>query len=136
MAFGQVLCVHRRSGASRAKRLRLAGSGIATLWLEASQDANALDSYARWGKILEMTGDVDTVFPIATEIAGCSDFTLFDLPDGWRQTDPDMPLKINAIICDAHDGAVFTSKAPHFVISDDKARAVIAARESAEQSAK
>lgn len=83
------------------------------------------------GTIMRFTGTVATVFPVAGEIAECGDFTLFDLPDGWRQTDPDLPAKI-AAICDAHPEALpdtsFTA------LSSDDARAVIEAREAARDS--
>ena len=82
------------------------------------------------GTILRFTGDVATVFPVAGEIAECGDFTLFDLPEGWRQTDPDLPRKI-AAICDAHPEARPDTKIEGSGISDDGARAVIAAREMA-----
>lgn len=79
------------------------------------------------GTIMRFTGNIATVFPVAGEIAECGDFTLFDLPDGWRQTDPELPIKI-AAICDAHPEA-FPDTSP--AISADDARAVIEARETA-----
>ena len=80
------------------------------------------------GAIMRFIGDVKTVMPVAGEIADAVDWTLFDLPEGWRQTDPDAPAKIGAII-QAHPEArpdVGFEAAP---ISDADARAVIAARE-------
>jgi hypothetical protein len=80
------------------------------------------------GTIARFTGNVATVFPVATAIAECSDFTLFDLPDGWRQTDPDLAQKI-AAICEAHPEASPDTSFEAVEISDADARAVIAARE-------
>lgn len=81
------------------------------------------------GTIMRFTGDVGTVFPVAGEIAECGDFTLFDLPDGWRQTDPELPVKI-AAICDAHPEAFADTSFAATPISTDDARAVIEAREA------
>lgn len=78
--------------------------------------------------IMRFTGDVRTVFPVAGEIAECGDFTLFDLPEGWRQTDPDLPAKIGAI-CVAHPEAFPDTDFASQNISTDDARAVIARRE-------
>jgi len=80
--------------------------------------------------VMKITGDVRTVFPIAAEVAECSDWTLFDLPEGWRQTDPMLPEKIRAI-CDAHPEVTPNSaKSKHYIKIED-ARAVIEMRESA-----
>lgn len=78
---------------------------------------------------MRFTGDIRTVFPVAGEIAECGDFTLFDLPDGWRQTDPELPAKI-AAICDAHPETLPDSSFDGVQISTDDARAVIEAREN------
>lgn len=78
------------------------------------------------GTIMRFTGNVSTIFPVAGEIAECGDFTLFDLPDGWRQTDPDLPAKIGAI-CASHPEA-FPDTSFGTVMSNDDARAVIDAR--------
>jgi hypothetical protein len=80
------------------------------------------------GTIAHFAGNVATVFPVATAIAQCSDFTLFDLPDGWRQTDPDLAQKIAAIF-EAHPEAYPDSSFAAPTISDEDARAVIEARE-------
>lgn len=81
------------------------------------------------GALARFMGDVATVFPVASEIALCGDFTLFDLPDGWRQTDPDLPAKVGAILA-AHPEVRPDTASAGRVISDADARAVIAARES------
>lgn len=82
------------------------------------------------GTIMRFTGDVASVFPVAGKIAECGDFTLFDLPEGWRQTDPELPAKIGAI-CAAHPEAFPDTSFFGVLISADDARAVIAAREMA-----
>lgn len=81
------------------------------------------------GAFVHFAGDVATVMPVAGEIAECSDWTLFDLPEGWRQTDPDLPAKVGAILM-AHPEARPDTAFPATVISDADARAVIAAREA------
>lgn len=81
------------------------------------------------GAVARFTGDIATVMPVAGEIAECGDWTLFDLPEGWRQTDPDLPAKVAAIL-DAHPEARPESDWPDGRVSDDDARAVIAAREA------
>lgn len=81
------------------------------------------------GAIMRFTGNIATVFPVAGEIAECGDFTLFDLPDGWRQTDPDLPAKIGAI-CDAHPEALPDTSFVGETISVDDARAVISANDA------
>jgi hypothetical protein len=82
------------------------------------------------GSFLKFTGAVSDVFPVAREIAECSDWTLFDLPEGWRQTDPDLPAKVGAI-CEAHPEVMPDCTFSGSDISDADARAVIAAREQA-----
>ena len=79
------------------------------------------------GTFLRLTGTVATVFNVAGEIAECSDFTAYDLPEGWRQTDPDLPAKIGAI-CNAHPEAR-PDTSFEGTMTDDDARAVIEARE-------
>lgn len=37
--------------------------------------------------IMRFVGSVSVVMPVAGEIALCGDWALFDLPEGWRQTD-------------------------------------------------
>jgi hypothetical protein len=81
------------------------------------------------GALMRFTGSVATVMPVASEIAECSDWTLFDLPDGWRQTDPELPAKVGAI-CEAHPEARPDTAFEAEVISISDARAVIEARES------
>lgn len=48
--------------------------------------------------LFRMIGNLRTVMPVASEVAECSDFTLFDLPLGWMQTDPDLRAKVLAIM--------------------------------------
>ena len=78
--------------------------------------------------VARLRGDVFTVFPIATAIAECSDWTLFDMPDGWRQTDPDLRAKVRAIL-EAHADIVLPLTLVK--VPDEVARSVIAAREAA-----
>ncbi len=80
------------------------------------------------GAIARLTGRVATVMPVAAEIAECSDWTLFDLPEGWRQTDPGLPAKVGAI-CEAHPEVKPDTAFGGKVITDADARAVIDARE-------
>lgn len=80
------------------------------------------------GPVASFVGNVSTVMPVAGEIATCTDWTLFDLPEGWRQTDPDLPAKVEAI-CEAHPEARPDTSSRTETISDADARAVIAARE-------
>ena len=82
------------------------------------------------GTIMRMTGSVATVMPVAKEIAECGDWRLFDLPEGWRQTDPELPAKVGAI-CLAHPEVFPDTASAADAISDDDARAVINAREDA-----
>ena len=81
------------------------------------------------GAIMRFVGNVATVMPVASEIADCGDWTLFDLPEGWRQTDPDLPAKVGAI-CEAHPEARPDTGFSAPEISDADARAVIDAREA------
>lgn len=48
--------------------------------------------------ICTFIGSVETVFPVGTAIARCSDWTLFDMPSGWKQTDPELPQKVVALL--------------------------------------
>lgn len=80
--------------------------------------------------VARFTGTVSTVMPVASEIAGCSDWTLFDLPEGWRQTDPELPAKVGAIL-NAHPEARPGTEFVAPKISDDDARAVMRAAEDA-----
>ena len=86
-----------------------------------------LGSGALLGKF---TGDVSAVFPIAAKIAQCGDFTLFDLPDGWQQTDPALREKVAEIMAAHPEVLSWGQKGAK--ITDDNARAVIAAREGAD----
>jgi hypothetical protein len=79
------------------------------------------------GAFLQMIGDVATVFPVATEIAECGDWTLFDMPDGWKQTDPELGKKVFDILTKNPQAKPTTA----FIrdIDPESHRAVIAARE-------
>lgn len=79
--------------------------------------------------IARFTGNIAAVMPVAGEIALCGDWTLFDLPGGWRQSDPELPAKVAAILA-AHPEAKPESDWPDAGVSDADARAVIAAREA------
>ena len=81
------------------------------------------------GAVMRFTGSVATVMPVAGEIAACSDWTLFGLPDGWRQTDPELPAKVGAI-CEAHPEARPDTAFAAPQISVEDAHAVIEAREA------
>jgi hypothetical protein len=74
-------------------------------------------------------GDVATIFPVAGEIAEAIDWTLFDMPDGWKQTDPSMPEKFAAIIAAHPESNPSPCEGPHATPED--ARAVIDLREGA-----
>ncbi|MFC3208121.1 hypothetical protein [Aquamicrobium soli] len=60
---------------------------------------------ARWSlthlntghRVAIINGDVRTAFSIAYEIARCSDWEAFTALGGWKNTDPDLPAKIDAI---------------------------------------
>lgn len=93
----------------------------ATLW--------TLTHVGSGAAFLRLTGNVATVMPVAGEIVEASDWTIFDLPEGWRQTDPDLPGKIGAI-CEAHPEVKPDSGFAGKEISDADARAVIEARET------
>lgn len=82
------------------------------------------------GTILRLVGRIAVVMSVAAEIAECSDWTLFDLPDGWKQTDPDLPAKVGAI-CEAHPEARPDTSFMATPIANEDARAVVAAREAA-----
>ena len=81
------------------------------------------------GEFVRFMGDVQTVFPVAAEIAECGDWTLFSLPGGWRQTDPDLETKFDAI-CRAHREAHCMTEWEGQDLTDNAARAVIEAREN------
>lgn len=80
--------------------------------------------------VMCFVGSVSTVMPVAGEIAECTDWTLFDLPDGWKQTDPELPAKVKAI-CEAHPEACPELESDGRQVSAEDARAVIEAREMA-----
>ena len=79
------------------------------------------------GRLAEFTGDVATVFPAAYAVAECADWTAFDMPQGWRQTDPDAPSKLAAVL-EMHPEASPVRVVD--AVTDDQARAVVAAREA------
>lgn len=73
-------------------------------------------------------GRVAAVFPIASKIAECSDWD-FDGPDGWRNRDPDLGVKV-ANILSRHKNAGVNAHGEH---AHDLVRKV--AREIAERRA-
>ena len=76
--------------------------------------------------VVLMRGSVTTVMPVGFAIAECGDWTLFDLPTGWRQTDPELFDRVGVILI-AHP-EVF----PHFPetdVTEEEARAAIEMRE-------
>ena len=79
--------------------------------------------------ILRLVGNVAMVMPVAAAVAECGDWTLFDLPDGWRQTDPELPAKV-AAICQEHPEVKPDTSVHGKRITDAEARTVIAARET------
>jgi hypothetical protein len=81
------------------------------------------------GAVANFVGTVSTVMPVAHEIAECGDWTLFDMPGGWKQTDPDLMNKRDAII-EAHPEARGFADIPGSLPAE-AARAVIEAGESA-----
>ena len=80
--------------------------------------------------VCRMQGTVAMVMPVAADMARCGDWTLFDLPDGWQQTDPDLLPKVTAIL-EAHPEARGSVRGTVARATADDARAVIAARETA-----
>ena len=70
-------------------------------------------------------GDVAGAFPIATEIAECSDWD-FDGLDGWRNRDPELPSKVQEII--ARHGKRARKPGGAFAASDEAAKLVLNAR--------
>lgn len=78
--------------------------------------------------IATFVGSVSAVFPVAKAIAECSDWELFDMPLGWRQTDPDLPSKVMAILAECP----FGDRPEGTPMTAEEARAVIAAREAAD----
>lgn len=48
-------------------------------------------------RIALVKGDVQTVFPIAHEVATCTDWEAFTSLSGWRNTDPELKTKVEAI---------------------------------------
>ena len=81
-------------------------------------------------RIGTLVGNVATVFPVASEVAQCGDFTLFDMPYGWMQTDPELSAKARAVF-DAHP-EVFPEfdKPMDRAMMDESARAVARARDA------
>lgn len=49
-------------------------------------------------RICMITGMVAKAFPVATEIAECSDWEAFDSIDGWLNTDPGIAEKVRQIV--------------------------------------
>lgn len=78
-------------------------------------------------RIILIIGVVAVAFPIATEIAECSDWT-FDGLRGWKNRDPDLYEKLCAIT-ERHSSAC--RHAPGSGSNDDTARAILLAREAA-----
>lgn len=48
-------------------------------------------------KVMELTGPVAAVFPVARQVVECSVWTAYAEADGWRQADPKLPCKVAAI---------------------------------------
>ena len=88
-----------------------------------------LTHFGSGGCVTQFIGDDETVFPVASEIAKCSDWTLFDLVNGWKQTDPDLPAKVEAILRAHPETQPGISEACEFQ-TDEESRAVILAREN------
>jgi hypothetical protein len=74
--------------------------------------------------ICRLHGLVADAFPIATEVAECSDWAGFDGLTGWRNQDPDLPEKVKAIA--AKNPKIMTSGGS--VSSHEAALAVAEAR--------
>lgn len=79
--------------------------------------------------ICRMMGTVAMVMPVAAEIAACGDWTLFDLPEGWSQTDPGLLEKMRAVL-KKHPRIAMLVSADVAPATADDTRAVIAAREA------
>ena len=76
--------------------------------------------------IITLPGTLDTVTPAATAVARCGDWTLFDMPDGWKQTDPDLQRRVAAIL--TFHGVELKPTPDDQRITPNEARAVIDAR--------
>jgi len=96
---------------------------------EGSQTRWALTHLGSGCAMLRPVGTLAMAMPLATDVARCTDWTLFDMPDGWRQTDPDLPGKVQAIV-DAHPEMQFWDARIPTQATPDEARAFIAAREA------
>ncbi len=110
----------------------LGGLGLAhDGWAKPSERTHwTLTHIGSGAAICRLAGTVAAVMPVAAEIARCGDWTLFDLPNGWKQTDPKLLLKLVAVL-DRHPGIARGPDRSGKVVTPDDARVVIAARDAA-----
>jgi len=117
-------------GPKQVRGYTLAGLGLHRArreWGE-SKTRWALTHLGSGGKIIGLNGTLATVMPIANEIACCGDWTLFDMVDGWKQTDPGLQDRVAAIL--TSHGVKMKPTPDDLRITANEARAVIAAREA------
>ena len=81
--------------------------------------------------VMDLAGRVAVVFPVASEVADCTDWTAFDLASGWRQVDPDLIERLAAIV-EKHRGVVLPEDDDAPLADDDSSRQVVAVREASD----
>jgi hypothetical protein len=83
-------------------------------------------------RIATIKGTVAEAFPIASEIADCTNWLAFEMLDGWRNFDPKLPDKVKAIKA-KHRGHVRLDTKHGMGSDPERAREVIAYREGVRQ---
>jgi len=114
---------------------RVSGYTLAGLGLHRDGAAQG-GSRTRWalthlgsgGKIIGLPGTIGTAMLVATKIARCGDWTLFDMADGWKQTDPGLQGRVAEIL--TSHGVKMKPTPDDLRITANEARAVVAAREA------
>lgn len=79
--------------------------------------------------VAHLRGTVATVFPVATAILDLTDWTAFEMAEGWRQTQPDL-ADLLAAVREAHPG-VFRDSPTKVQGTQDDTRVFIEARDRA-----